>query len=241
MPISCFPKYTQTSRLSKSTLMFLLGIGSFVLLPLSSNAQQYKLPWLDSIGPSESVSSIQTLATCADVKVSDGLRYSTETVFHDPQRAVFKRRYSDRIVTQGLEGRYVWSNSGDGESELSTDMGDFILGHQFHAQILFYDRLHQGLSKPESTSFQGSSAFVVKSDSGQTSFYYNESGPLGLQIQRLPSDPVTHPIVFTFEDWRNVEDFRLPFRVLIDDGEREFTYSFSAIVFNERSVDEYRR
>ena len=211
-----------------------------IVIPSPLWAQNQALPWLNALGMDVPVSSIHTLSTRAEVSVSDGLKYGTETVFHDRQRSVFKRVYPDRTVIQGVEGMYVWSSNGEVESELPIGMAEFILGHQFHAQILFYDRLHQNLEAPEATSFQGSSVFVLKSDAGTTSMFFDENGPVGMQIQRLPSDPIQHPIVFTYEDWRSVYGVRLPFTVLIDDGEREFRYSFSEVLLNEGSLNEHR-
>ncbi len=66
--------------------------------PFFSIAQQPVLPWLESIGAQGGFSDIHTVSTEAAVTVSDGLTYTVHTVFHDGQRAIFRREYADRIT-----------------------------------------------------------------------------------------------------------------------------------------------
>ena len=201
-------------------------------------AQPNPLPWLQTIAPKVERAEISAISTQASVQVSDGLTYNTQTLYHDPQRAIFRREYADRTVTQGVEGKYIWSFEGGAEKE-SAFVGDIILGHQFHAQILFFDKLHPEFEIPETAEFNGQQCSVVKAPGVDQDFhfYYQENGhPLGLEIVR--KDEAS--IVFKFLDWRDVDRIRLPFIIEIDDGSRQFEYRFDQIKFNAGSLDDFR-
>ena len=211
---------------------------TFLFLPFLSLAQPTNLPWLSTIAPKVNLNEIQTISTQANVTVSDGLTYQTHTLYHDPQRAIFKRTYADRTVVQGLEGKYVWTYDGTSEKEASAFIGKIILGHQFHAQILFLDKLHSLTDSLKTVEFNNKQCKAVSSNSdGQYfEFYFQEEGrPLGFTIFNEEEDD----IIFKFADWRKVAEVDLPFAVDIDDGKRIFQYKFTEIKFNEGSIADY--
>ena len=209
------------------------------ICPLAGMAQPNPLPWLQTIAPKVERSEISAISTQASVQVSDGLTYNTQTLYHDPQRAIFRREYADRTVTQGVEGKYIWSFEGDAEKEISAFIGDIILGHQFHAQILFFDKLHPQFLSPETADFSGQKCLVLKApgDNQDFNFYYQEDDyPVGIEIVRREDKN----IVFKFLDWRDVDGVQLPFIIEIDDGSRQFEYRFDQIKFNAGSLDDFR-
>lgn len=218
-----------------------LAIATLLLhsVPVLLQAQPTPLPWLASVGAEERLADLHTISASADVTVSDGLTYSTNSVYHDPQRAIFHITYPDRILTQGVEGRYLWTFDGTTEQEGSPFVETFVLGHQFHAQILFFDRLRPNLSSPSAGQFEGQDGLVVTSATeGSTAhFYYNPDGlPLGMELMFTEGPS----IVFRFEDWRSVDGFTLPFGIWIDDGERQFQYRYTDIRFNAGSLADFR-
>ena len=211
----------------------------FALVPLSTNCQEQALPWLKHIDPNETVGQIHTIATHAEVTVSDGLTYKTRTVFHDKQRAVFQRIYSDRRVVEGIEGKYIWRFDGLNEKEAPEFIENIILGHQFHAQILFFDKLHNSIDSVQRSKFNGKECLVLTSqnESPDYKFYFEKDGyPSGFEIFRIEESN----IVFEFNDWRSVSGITLPFRVHIDDGERKFEYRFRDVKLNEGSIADFR-
>ncbi len=197
------------------------------------------LPWLEFTGVDARRTDVHTLSADASVTVSDGLTYAVSTVFHDAQRAVIRRVYEDRTVIQGVEGRYIWTFDGDAEAEAPPFVEEFVLGHQVHAQLLFFDRLHQikELSRPARFGDQDCRALESGKDGETWSIFYVESGrPLGME-KESDTGP---PIEFTFGDWREIQDLLLPFEVAIDDGERNFVYRYSSVRLNEGSLDGFR-
>lgn len=207
--------------------------------PLFTTAQEASLPWLELIDPQEKRASLHSLKTQAEVTVSDGLQYATHTLFHDPQRAVFKIQYPDRMMTQGVEGKYYWTYDGHEENEAPDFVEGFVLGHQFHAQLLFFDQLHASTSNPETTEFEGNHCKVISTSQENTpyKFYYTTEGiPLAIEIVRTEEPN----IISTFSDWREVAGLHLPYQVLINDGERVFKYLFTTIILNEGSFDDFR-
>ncbi len=210
----------------------------------SSNAQESasavtdKLPWLTYIG-AEKLTEITCIAADASVVVSDGLTYSTRTVFQDHQRAVFHREYVDRTIAHGVEGRYIWQYDGETETEAPPMMGGIVLGHQMHAQILFFDKLHATDYNAVPVTFEGQQCLQLRGTNDDTSwtfFYTSDGQPLGMVIELPDGMRVNH----VFDDWRVVSGISLPFKVMIDDGTRQFEYTFSSVRFNEDSLALFR-
>ncbi len=219
---------------SRKTIVLLV-----VLFPFSLCAQVNSIHWLKTMDPGETINNIHTIGTEAEVNVSDGLRYDVNTVFHDKQRAIFQRVYEDRTVTQGVEGRDAWTFEGDTQTEADEVVKGIVLGHQMHAQILFFDKFHTSMTSPEHADFDGTKCLILSSQNEINiwNFYYQEVGfPLGMEIIREGEAN----IIFRFKQWKSLADMQLPFLIEIDDGERQFSYNFKNIRINEGSLNEYR-
>lgn len=213
-------------------------IGIFCLF-LSSVSIAQSLPWIEVIAPNKDLASIQTINSQADVTVSDGLTYSTHTIYNDAQRAIFRQIYEDLTATQGIEGKYIWSFDGKAEKEAPPFFADYVLGHQFHAQILFFDKFHSAISTPEAATFNGQECQVLIGGNGVSGykFYYQEGGyPIGMEILLEEGEN----IVYVYDDWRKVDGIELPFAINIDDGTRRFDYKFQQTTFNSGTIVDFR-
>jgi len=196
-------------------------------------------PWLKRIATPEELARIHTVRAEAGVEVSDGENFSTAVVYHDPQRAVFRSQDAERTVTMGVEGRYVWTYDGTAEIEADPFVREFVLGHQFHAQILFYDRLYPDHEEPRETTFEDRRCSVVTigDENSLRSLYYDPAGrPLGMRVHHGPEMRIT----IKFRDWREVGGISLPFLVWIDDGKAQFEYHYTEVRINEGSMEEFR-
>jgi len=196
-------------------------------------------PWLIGVGAPNELAAIHTVRADADVEVSDGTKFSTSALYHDAQRAVFRSRDAQRADTMGIEGKYVWAFDGTAEVEADPSVREFVLGHQFHAQILFYDRLYPDHTEPRAATFGEHSCRLVSSGGEDTlrALYYDPEGlPLGMRMQHGPEMRIT----IEFDDWKEVGDISLPFLVRIDDGEAQFEYRYSDVRLNEGSLAEFR-
>lgn len=204
-----------------------------------SVAQAAKAPWLNYIDKNQQYKSLHTITTKADVKVSDGLTYQTETLFHDHQRAIFKRLYQDKTITQGVEGKYYWSFDSATETELPPFIAAVIVGHQFHAQMLAFDNIYQTDLKPQQGTFETKTSLFItgKAPGRSIEFHYNSSGkPLGFMLT-----PDGQPaMLFAFRAFKKVAGVILPHHIYIDDGKRQFDYHFSQIRFNQGDLASYR-
>lgn len=228
-PLACMPSWPRL-------LVALIAFGS---MPFLLQAQSTELPWLSTIDPDNQRATLHTVSTTADVTVSDGLTYTTHSVYHDPQRLIFSLVYPDRTVTQGVEGRYFWTFDGTAETEGTPFTEIFARGHQFHAQVLFFDDLFPNRLASMPDQFEGQDCMMLASaDEGPTTkLYYATDGlPLGMELL-LPDNA---PIRFRFEDWQTIDGLMLPFGVWIDDGQRTFQYRYTAVRLNEGSLDDLR-
>ena len=209
---------------------------ALMALPLTTMAED--LPWFKAIGQVDRT-KWHTISAKADVTVSDGKTYSVNTLYHDSQRAVFQRIYPDRTVTHGVEGKYTWGYDGKVESTAPGMMTGIVLGHQIHAQILYFDQLHIVSKLADNASFKGKSVLsaISQTDERDWRFYYAHDGkPLGMVL----TPKGQKPIEFVFSDWRPVDGVSMPFAVRIDDGSRQFDYRFQSVRFNHGNLDEYR-
>jgi hypothetical protein len=221
--------------------VFTAALAAYVTLfcPLLAAESETARPWLRGVADPSGLEAIQTVQSVADVEVSDGDRFSTTVVYHDPQRAIFQTRKDDRTFTMGIEGRYVWSFDGKAESEVDAMAGDMVLGHQFHAQILFFDRFYPDHQEPQPATFGEQTCHVVTSGEGSSlrSLFYDPAGrPLGMVLHHGQDTVVT----VRFGGWKKVGDVTLPFDVEIDDGRALFEYHYTDVRLNEGSLEEFR-
>jgi hypothetical protein len=147
--------------------------------------------------------------------------------------------YPESTTTLGIEGKYYWQHDGHKESEGPPFLEDFVLGHQLHAQILFFDKIHQEYKENLIDNFNGKECLSLESskNGNKIKAYFTLEGEL-LGMEILP--PGSNPIVMSYHDWRNHEGFVLPFKIGIDDGDRVFIYSFNSLAFNLRTLDDFR-
>lgn len=201
-------------------------------------AQNPELPWIGPITANGKIKDIRSIRTEANVTVSDGLKYNTESLFIDPQRAALRMTYPDRVVVRAVEGKYFWTFDGKSETEGNDSTEEFVLGHQIHAQILFFSQLHPGDLRIGNSDFAGETTKEVFIEDGNSSWsvFYKDGWPEGMRLATGAGPTV----MFEFSDWRGVAGISLPFVVRIDDGERRFKYSYSKIVFNEGNLAEFR-
>ena len=226
---------SRTPAVSLALTALLAGFSTVV----PAQAQEATLPWLTGTPAETARAGFHTVRAHADVVVSDGLTYSTSVVYHDPQRAVFHRVYEDRTVVEGVEGLYFWRYDGEKEVEGTAFFQDFVLGHQMHAQILFFDRLFPEHTGPQPGEFDGQSCMrmTVGEGDSEKNFYYDPDGrPLGLVSKYGPEMTVT----LKYDDWQQVGEIMLPFYIWIDDGDRQFEYRYTEIVFNDGSIYDYK-
>lgn len=173
--------------------------------------------------------SIRAILTSADVTVSDGSAFKTQSFFHSIDGAAIRHiRDSDQTVV--VEGPLSWVSVG-GRSQLGTSFHKlFALGHQYHAFLLHFPELADNPRKTERLIFRGN---VHRAQSGN--FPYGGTVHLieGAESQRpvglLFEFPESTAIQVTFSDWQKVDGAELPFRAEIDDGERVFDYRYSSI------------
>jgi hypothetical protein len=209
-----------------------LSVHCFVL------GQQSDEPWLNSIGANQRLASVRTIIAEADVTVSDGLKYRTESLYIDPQRAAFRMTYPDRTVTRGVEGRYFWSFDGKAETESDASTEVFVLGHQVHAQILFFSQIHPGKLLRGKADFIGEPMDFAEVSGGDSvwTMFYDKSGPKGMKLKMAAGQTVQ----FEFGEFRPTGGVSLPNEVWMDDGQRRFKYVFSRIAINEGKLADFQ-
>ena len=176
--------------------------------------------------------STTAIVTAAEVSVSDGGSFRTQSYFHSREAAAIRHiDTSERVVA--VEGPYSWADSGQDAELGGAALASFSLGHQFHAFLWYFDDLVDGLEVDVDVSWAGS---TYKGRRGNHP--YGGRATLidaGKDEQVLLLDiPDYGRIVVRYDDWRDEHGRRVPFLVSIDDGARVFDYRFSSVEFSDR-------
>jgi hypothetical protein len=218
-----------------SLRLWIIPLG--ILFSVTSYAQE--LPWLDLIDPEGNRDQLHTLSTEAMVSVSDGSGFLANTLYHDPQRAVFQQVYDDSTETRGIEGKYFWQYDGEAEVEVDPFFETYILGHQMHAYLLFFDHLSDSLSSLEKTNFRGNPCLQMTGWGPNVfSIYLDETNSRPIAMELHIQD--NQRIQFEFEDWKPLGAYYFPHKMVIDDGERVFQYDYKTIGLNKGHFSSFR-
>lgn len=187
------------------------------------------------IGPTAGATdacSTTAIVTAAEVTVSDGGSFRTQSYFQSGEAAAIRHiDSSERVVA--VEGPFSWAGS-DREATLGgTALSSFALGHQFHAFLWFFDELVEDLETDIDVPWSGS---MSKGRRGQHP--YGGSATLidaddEEQVLLLENADYGR-IVIRYDDWREENGKRVPFLISIDDGARLFDYRFSSVEFSDR-------
>jgi len=188
-----------------------------------------------TISRSSDACSTQAITAAADVTVSDNSSFRIETYFQSKDVLAIRHiRDSQQLIV--VEGPYSWTQLGD-TSAIGIDFHKlFALGHQFHAFVLGFEELVNGVPLHAVVQFDGESREAKVGDYPYGGQVYLIQGtdtkrPMGLLFE-FAEDSV---ISVKFGDWRDVGDVSLPFYLQIDDGQRVFDYHYSSISVTRKS------
>ena len=213
----------------------------FICLSLFTHlsfGQSKDMAWITSVDQNNVRNSIHTITTSAKVSVDDGSSYTTSSLYQDPQRMAFKLSYPDQDNTMGVEGKYYWQHNGIEEKESSDFVQTFVLGHQFHAHLLFFDKIYESISADPNGSWEESPCTVITGNLNENEWKVFVSGHniLGMILNM----PGTAPIKMTFDNWQQKDSVHLPYEITIDDGHRIFNYEYTNIELNRPNWEQLR-
>jgi hypothetical protein len=173
--------------------------------------------------------STRSIVTFADVAVSDGSSFTTQSFFQSGKSAA-TRHISDKDQTVVVEGPFGWVRIGDSPKMGSNFEKSFALGHQFHAFLLYFDEIVSNPRDSEQVLFEGRE---YRARSGDYPY-----GGVAHLIPTTPGDralglifefPESKPIEVAFSDWRSFGHIEVPFQAKLYDGERVFSYRYTNI------------
>lgn len=178
--------------------------------------------------------STRAIYTFADVSVSDGSSFSTESFYHSRDAAAI-RHVMDEEQIIAVEGPSSWVRRGDNTEAGSEFHRDFALGHQVHAYLLHFDQIVANIRQTAEVTFRGGRYRASSGDKPDGGVAHLIAGadpdrPVGLMFENPDST-----IAFSFSDWRVLDGESIPFHVQIDDGERIFDYRYSSVDFAPKS------
>ncbi|NCF64053.1 MAG: hypothetical protein GWP58_14475 [Gammaproteobacteria bacterium] len=150
--------------------------------------------------------------------------------FFQSKNAAAIRHIGDRDQTVVVEGPYGWARVDDTEKMGSDFEKTFALGHQFHAFLFYFDEIVSNPRDSDKVLFQGEEHRALTGEYPHGGMVHLITDEGGLRAKGLVFEfPESEPIVATFSDWRDFDQFEVPFRVTIDDGQRVFSYRYTDI------------
>jgi hypothetical protein len=179
--------------------------------------------------------SQRAILTEADVNVSDGSEFRTESYYRSKDGAAI-RHLDDRDRLVAVEGPIGWASDGEKSAAGSDFYKLFALGHQYHALLLDFDSIAANVREDAQVEFGGDMRAARSGDypyGGTVHLVRGEdaSRPAGLRFD-FPEDAL---IFASFLDWRERDDRLLPYHIRIDDGERTFDYRYTSVDISEAS------
>lgn len=173
--------------------------------------------------------STRSVVTMADVSVSDGSSFTTQSLFQSKDAAAIRHiRDKEQVVI--VEGPNGWMQVDDSVKMGSDFEKIFALGHQYHAFLLYFEEIVSNVRDSENIFFQGKVHRALSGDFPHGGSVHLIAAEDGLRRPGMVFEfPESDPIVTTFSDWRSLDQFEIPYQVNINDGQRVFTYRYTRI------------
>ena len=171
----------------------------------------------------------RSIQTSANVTVSDGSSFRTESYFRSKDAAAIRHIDDDNQIVV-VEGPYAWMRRGDHAALGPEFFKIFALGHQYHAFLLYFDQILANVRDNADIEVSGDRRSGKTGDYPFGGFVHWIDGtepdkPYGVVFE-FPDSP---PIVTTFHEWREAADRSLPFHARIDDGSNVFDYRYEYV------------
>lgn len=173
------------------------------------------------------------IVAAADVTMSDGASFRTESFFHTASTAAIRHWY-DEPQMMAVEGPTGWSRK-DGAARVGSNLHrSFALGHQFHALLLRFNEIMNNAVRSDAIPYRSATRSGWSGDypyGGKVHLVDGGKRPAGMVFE-FPGHAAMH---IEYSNWRDVEGTELPFRVTVDDGTRVFDYRFTSVTLDTRS------
>ncbi|MEO0971494.1 MAG: nuclear transport factor 2 family protein [Pseudomonadota bacterium] len=171
--------------------------------------------------------SPRAIVAAAEVDVSDGSALRVESFYHSPDSLAVRHVTAKSSRFSAIEGPVAWTASGEEAALGDDETRVFALAHQFHALLLDFAVLAPA-SQPIVVTVNGEDqpARLGRLPYGGTvALIMPGPRPYGLRIT-LPDGRLVQA---RFSDWRAYDGLALPYDMVIDDGERTFSYRYSYV------------
>ena len=182
--------------------------------------------------------SERAVVTAANVMVSDGTSFQTQSYFHTSNAAAIRHIRDGDATIVVVEGPIAWARRGEETQSGPDHFKRFAFGHQYHALLLYFDEIAPQSRRSERVQFAGKIRSATTADYPYGGLMHLVHGdhadqPAGILFE-FPGGP---PISAEFRGWRASEGTALPYHIRIVDGERVFDYHYTDIDVARRSPD----
>jgi hypothetical protein len=169
----------------------------------------------------------------AQVEVSNGKRFGATMRYGGARDSEYVQHRPEGDNRYVIASDGAWLTGPKGREKLPDDIALWILGHNFHAQMLDFAAMNGGATRQAFTEpgcdceeLRGERAAPALGIEYLSLIVEREGGRAReLLIHRKDAGPV----VSTFSDWRIAGSRSLPFAVDIDDGKDRYAFRFTSV------------
>jgi len=171
------------------------------------------------------------------VTVSNGRHFGAVMRFDGVADASYDQLRTDGRQHHVIDTAGAWVEQDGKREALPEGFARWILGHQFHAQLLHFDELNGGSTRRVGAE-NGCACDELVGRAGAPSigidrFVLVVDQKTGRARKLLVERAGDKPIVASFEDWRESGGRVLPFRVRLDDAKDIYDFRFDRVVVND--------
>ncbi|MEO5937437.1 MAG: hypothetical protein ABIQ43_00335 [Sphingomonas sp.] len=169
--------------------------------------------------------------------VTPGTGFVARMSYNGPNDAVYTRTTPDGTTNYVVDLAGATQIDDKGRQPLSPGMRAWVLGHQFHAQMRFFDELVGGSTVRDARApdcdCEERVGRIAAPDMGIESLSLivdRRSRQVRKFLVRRAGD---EPIVSIPSDWRRVGGRLIPFRIVLNDGKRVFDFRFDRVTVRD--------